>query len=166
MDAAVQLVTEGLTVVGAIVSVYLAVGIAAAFVEGEFAAMTGSAQARADVMYRIGLLTLCVAVVAFANVVAGDVAALLGDGVTSAADARDAVLRIGVYFLDMLIGLAVVVMAVGVAFGFVDAQLQAMLGQPGAFSTAMTRVVGVVLLGVGALFTVTISRIVIRAFGG
>jgi len=166
MDTAVQLVTEGLTVVGAIVSVYLAVGIAAAFVEGEFAAMTGSARAHADVLYRIGLLTLCVALVAFANVVAGDVASLLGNGVSGAQEAREAILRIGVYFLDMVIGLAIVVMAVGVAFGFVDGQLQTILGRPGSLSTAMTRVVGVVLLGVGALFTVTISRIVIRALGG
>lgn len=163
MDAAVHLVIEGLSVVGAIVSVYLAVGIAAAFVEGEFAAMTGSSQARADVLYRISLLVLCVAVVAFANIVGKDVAALLGNGVTSAEDAREAILRIGVYFLDMLIGLAVVVMAVGVAFGFVDAQLQALLGRPGSLSTAMARLVGVTLLGVGALFTVVISHIVIRA---
>lgn len=166
MDIAVGLVTQALNVIGAVVSVYLAAGIAVAFVEGQFAAMTGQAGVKADVMQRISLLVLCVAVVAFANVVARDVMTVLGTGLGDAGEIRAAILRIGVYFVDMLVGIAVVLMAVGVAFGFVDTQLQAVLGQPAGFSAAMSRVTAVVLLGIGALLTIAISRIVVGALGG
>ncbi len=165
MEAAVSLVTEALTIVGAIASVYLTVGIAVAFLEGQFAAMLDEPGVRAEVMRRIALLVLCVAVIAFANLIARDVAALLHPGMTSQA-IRAAILRIGVYFADVLVGLAVVLMAVGVAFGFVDTQLQAVLGHAAGFSVALSRVTTVILLGVGALLTVVISRIIIGALGG
>lgn len=166
MDVVVGLVTEGLTVIGAIASVYLAVGIAAAFVEGQFAAMVEEPGVRAEVMRRISLLVMCLAVIAFANLVARDVAQVLGAGAGDAGSIRASVLRIGVYFVDLLIGLAVVLMAVGVAFGFTDTQLQAVLGRPVGFSVALSRVTAVVLLGIGALLTIAISRVVIGALGG
>lgn len=166
METAVGLVTEGLTIVGAIVSVYLAAGIATAFVEGQVAVMTGQAGVRADVMRRISLLVMCVAVIAFANLITQDVVTVLTADAGSAAGIRSAILRIGVFFVDVLVGLAVVLMAVGVAFGFADTQLQVVLGQPAGFSTAMSRVTAVVMLGIGALLTVAISRIVVGALGG
>ncbi|HEC35807.1 MAG TPA: hypothetical protein ENI39_04640 [Anaerolineae bacterium] len=166
MEAAVGLVTEALTVVGAIASVYLAVGIAAAFLEGQFAAMLDEPGVRAEVVRRIALLVLCVAAIAFANLVARDVAALLSPGGATAGSIRVSILRIGVYFVDVLVGLAVILMAVGVAFGFVDTQLQTVLGQAAGFSAALSRAATVILLGVGALLTVAISRIVIGALGG
>lgn len=166
MDAVVGLVTEALTIVGAIASVYLAVGIAAAFLEGQFAAMLDEPGVRAEVMHRITLLTLCLAVIAFANLIAGDVAALLGATGSDPAALRAAVLRIGAYFVDVLVGLVVVLMAVGVMLGFVDTQLQAVLGRPAGLSVALSRVAAVVLLGLGGLLTVAISRVVVRALGG
>ena len=167
METAVGLVTEGLTLIGTIASVYLAVGIAAAFVEGQFASMTGQAGVRAEVMGRISLLVLCVAVIAFAHLIAQDVVTVLEEtGTQDTAVIRTAILRIGVYFVDVLIGLAVVLMAVGVAFGFVDTQLQVVLGRPAGFSTAIGRVAAVVVLGVGAFLTIVISRIVVGALGG
>ncbi len=166
METAVRLTTEGLTIVGAIASVYLTVGIAVAFLEGQFAAMLDEPGVRAEVLRRITLLILCVAVIAFVNLVARDVAALLEPAGATAESTRAAILRIGVYFVDVLIGLAVVLMAVGVLFGFVDTQLQAVLGRAVGLSTALSRVAAVALLGIGALLTVAISRIVIGALGG
>lgn len=163
MDAVVELVTEGLTIVGAVASAYLAVGIAVAFLEGQFAAMLDEPGVRAEVMHRITLLILCLAVIAFANLIAGDVAAILGSVGSDAGEIRTAVLRIGAYFVDVLVGLVVVLMAVGVMLGFVDTQLQAMLGRPVGLSVALSRVAAVVLLGLGGLLTVVISRIVVRA---
>jgi hypothetical protein len=165
VDAAVGLVSEALTIVGAAASVYLAAGIAVAFLEGQVAGLLDQPGARADVLRRISLLVGCVALIAFANLVARDVAALL-EPATGAAGVRAAVLRIGVYFVDMLVGLAVVLMAVGVAFGFVDTQLQVTLGRAAGLSVALSRVAAVVLLGVGALLTVALSRMVIGALGG
>lgn len=160
----IGLVKQALTIVAAIVSVYLAVGIAAAFLEGQFAAMTEQPAVKAEILQRITLLALCVAVIAFANVAAYDLGMIILSG--GLGDARGAILRVGVYFVDILIGLTVVMMAVGVAFGFVDTQLQVVLGRPVGFSTALSRVTAVVLLGIAGLLTVPISGIVIRALGG
>lgn len=166
VGAAVRLVTEGLSIVLAIVSVYLTVGIGTAFVEGQFAAMTDSPGARAEIMYRISLLVMCVAVIAFSHLISADVVAILGGGITDFANFRAAMLRIGMYFVDIVIGIAVVLMAVGVAFGFVDTQLQTVLGQPVGLSTALSRITAVLILGIGALMTVAIARAIIMALGG
>jgi len=165
-DVIVGLVGEALTVIGAIVSVYLAAGIGVAFLEGGLASALGEPGVRAEVMRRIVLLVLCVAFVAFANVIAGEVRTMVSGMGETAVSVRGAVLRVGAYFVDILVGAAVVVMAVGVAFGFVDMQLNTIFGRPGGLSAAMARVAAVILLGVGGLLTIVVSHVVIRALGG
>lgn len=165
MEIVARLVGEGLSIVGAIASVYLAVGIALAFVEGQFAAMTENPGVRAEVMYRISLLVLCLAVVAFAR----PLTRVVTEAILSAGDpgaVRAGILRLGAYFVDILIATAAILMAVGIAFGFVDHQLQVLLGHPGGVSVAIGRIVAVVVLGVGAMLTILLSRIVVRALGG
>jgi hypothetical protein len=163
LDTAVELAGQALSVIGAVASVYLAAGIVVAFVEGQIASMAGQPNVRADVMYRISLLAACVAVVAFAAPIARDVAGIL-EGIGADADAvRAAILDLGQYCASILIGLTVVVMAVGVALGFVDTQLNAVLGQPVGLSVALHRVAAVALLGIGGMMGMAIARIVVSA---
>lgn len=65
--------------------------------------------------------------------------------------------------VDTLIAVAAILMVVGVAGGFVADQLLTTLGAPYGASTAMLRVVTVILLAVGAFLTTVIANTVIDA---
>jgi len=163
MDAVVSVVTDALSILGAIVSVYLAVGIALAFVEGQIDAVAGRPSAR-DISSRIVLLVVCVALVALARGVSNDIAALVGGELGDATAVRGAVLNVGQYFLDILIASAAILLAVGVVTGFVGAQLATTAGEPMMLSRILGKLVVLTALAVGAFLTIRLSHIVIGAF--
>lgn len=68
--------------------------------------------------------------------------------------------------VDTLIAVAAILMVVGVATGFVAGQLLTTLGAPYGASTAMLRVVSVVLLAIGAFLTTVIANAIIDAVAG
>jgi len=162
MQDVVSVVTDVLTILGAMVSVYLALGIAVAFLEGQMDALTGRPAAR-DIGYRVALLIVCVALVALARGVSDDVAALVGDELTDRASVRGAVLNVGQYALDILIGSAALLMAVGVVTGFVGAQLATMAGEPLMLSRVLGKLTVIVALAAGAFLTITLTHIVVDA---
>lgn len=162
MGALVSVVTDVLTILGAMVSVYLALGIAAAFLQGQMDALTGRPAAR-DIGYRVALLIVCVALVALARGVSDDVAALVGDELTDGPSVRGAVLNVGQYALDVLIGSAALLMAVGVVTGFVGAQLATMTGEPLMLSRVLGKLTAIVALTAGAFLTITLTHIVVDA---
>lgn len=162
MDDFVRLVSDGLSVAGALVSAYLALGIAVSFIEGQMAAASGRSVALADIMVRVSVLVACLAIVAFARLVADDVAAVVGGGLDLPA-MRAAILRIAAYFLDVLIGASVVVAAVAIALGFLDGQIGVLVGEAHGVSVAIGRVVGVIVMLVGGLFTVWIAHVIVGA---
>jgi hypothetical protein len=77
-----------------------------------------------------------------------------------------AIRRIATVVIDIAIGIAVILMAVGIATGFVGGQFLVTVGQPYGLSTAWVRVISVVMLGIGALLTITIVNTVINAVAG
>ncbi len=162
MEAVVSAVTDGLSILGAVVSVYLALGIGLAFLEGQIDTMTGRPPAR-DIMRRITLLVVCVTLIAFARSVSDDVADLVGGELDSDQAMREAVLRIGQYFLDVVIGAAALLLTIGVAMGFVGAQLATMAGEALHLSTVLARLTIIVALAVGAFLTISISNVIIGA---
>jgi len=162
MDAVVGAVTDGLSILGAVVSVYLAIGIGAAFLEGQIDTMTGRPPAR-DIVRRITLLVVCVTLIAFARSVSGDVADLVGGELDSDVAVREAVLRIGQYFLDVVIGAAAILLAIGVAVGFVGAQLATMAGEALHLSNVLAKLLIVVALAMGAFLTISIANVIIGA---
>lgn len=162
MEDVVSVVTDVLTILGAMVSVYLALGIAVAFLEGQMDALTGRPAAR-DIGYRVALLIVCVALVALARGVSDDVAALVGDELTDQASVRGAVLNVGQYALDVLIGSAALLMAVGVVTGFVGAQLATMAGEPLMLSRVLGKLTVIAALAAGAFLTITLTHIVVDA---
>ena len=162
MQDVVSVVTDVLTILGAMVSVYLALGIGVAFLEGQMDALTGRPAAR-DIGYRVALLIVCVALVALARGVSDDVAALLGDELTDQASVRGAVLNVGQYALDVLIGSAALLMAVGVVTGFVGAQLATMAGEPLMLSRVLGKLTVIVALAAGAFLTITLTHVVVDA---
>ena len=162
MQDVVSVVTDVLTILGAMVSVYLALGIGVAFLEGQMDALTGRPAAR-DIGYRVALLIVCVALVALARGVSDDVAALVGDELTDQASVRGAVLNVGQYALDVLVGSAALLMAVGVVTGFVGAQLATMAGEPLMLSRVLGKLTVIAALAAGAFLTITLTHIVVDA---
>ena len=162
MDAVVSVVTDVLTVLGALISAYLAIGIALAFVEGQIDAVSGRPSGR-DIISRIVLLVACVALVALARGVSSDIAALVGDELNDAAAVRGAVLNVGQYFLDILIASAALLLALGVVTGFVSAQLATIAGEPMMLSRILGKMMVLTGLAVGAFLTIRLSHIVIGA---
>jgi len=162
MEAVVGAVTDGLSILGGVVSVYLALGIGLAFLEGQVDAMTGRPPAR-DIVRRIVLLVVCVTLVAFAQSVSDDVADLVGGELDSDLAVREAVLRIGGYFLDVAIGAAATLLAIGVAMGFVGAQLATMAGEALHLSTVLARLTIIVALAMGTFLTISIANVIIGA---
>jgi len=155
-------VSIGLSILGAIASVYLAVGIGLAFLRAQVDTITGRPAGR-DIVGRIILLTLCLAFVTFARSVTDDVCALMGGELESVAEVRRAVLNIGQYFLDIIIASVAVLLAVGIATGFVGSQMAALAGESGVMSQVMAKTLAVIGLAVGGLLTVTIAHVIVDA---
>jgi hypothetical protein len=162
MDVVVAVVSDGLTILGALVSVYLAVGIGLAFLGAQVDAALGRPSGR-DIFLRIALLAFCVALVAFARSVSATVGGLLGGDLASAAATRMAILRIGQYFLDVVIGTAAVVLAVGVAMGLVGAQLATVAGEALHLSEVLSRLFMLVALAAGAFLAIAMANAIIAA---
>ena len=78
----------------------------------------------------------------------------------------DALRTLAKVIVNTLIAVAAILMVVGVATGFVAGQLLTTLGAPYGASTAMLRVVSVILLAVGAFLTTVIANAVIDAVAG
>ena len=162
MDAVASVVTDALSILGALASAYLAIGIALAFVEGQVDAVAGRPSAR-DIGSRIVLLVACVALVALARGVSNDMAALVGGELNDAAAVRGAMLNVGQYFLDIMIGSAALLLALGVVTGFVGAQLATIAGEPLMLSRILGKLTVLTALAVGAFLTIRLSHIVIGA---
>lgn len=74
-----------------------------------------------------------------------------------------AIRTIATVVIDIMIGVSVTLMAVGIATGFVGGQFLVTVGQPYGLSSAWVKVISVVLLGIGALLTITIVNTIINA---
>lgn len=81
-------------------------------------------------------------------------------------DIVNALRQIAQTVIDILIGISVILMAVGIATGFVGGQFMVTVGQPYGLSSAWVKVVSVVLLGVGAMLTITIVNTLIKILAG
>lgn len=162
MEAVAEVVADGLSIVGGLVSAYLAIGVGLAFLEGQFDAAMGRPSAR-DIAGRIVYLTVCVALVAFAQGIKGDIAAIIGGNVDSAKAMRSAYVDIARYFMTIIIGAGSIMLAVGVITGLVGAQLATIAGQALHLSEILARLIMVVGLGVCTVLTLAISNAIIDA---
>jgi len=67
--------------------------------------------------------------------------------------------------IDILIGIAAILMAVGIATGFVGGQFMVTVGQPYGLSAAWVKVIAVVILGIGAMLTIVLVNTIIDIIG-
>jgi len=89
-----------------------------------------------------------------------------GAGGTRGGDIVEAFRSIGKVVIDILIGLAAVLMAVGIASGFVGGQFMVTVGAPYGLSAAWIKVISVAILGIGAMLTIVIANTIIDAVTG
>ena len=77
----------------------------------------------------------------------------------------DALRQITQVVIDILIGIAAILMAVGIATGFVGGQFMVTVGQPYGLSAAWVKVIAVVILGIGAMLTIVLVNTIIDIIG-
>ena len=68
--------------------------------------------------------------------------------------------------IDIFIGIATILLAVGIVTGFVGGQFMVTVGHPYGLSQAWTKVIAVVILGIGAMLTIAIVNTVIDIMAG
>lgn len=66
--------------------------------------------------------------------------------------------------VDLLIAISALLMAIGIATGFIGGMIDSMLGRPGNLSNAWSRVAGVIVCFVGAVFTIMIANFIFTQF--
>jgi hypothetical protein len=88
-----------------------------------------------------------------------------GDG-GSGGKIVDALAQVAKWFISVLIGIASILLGVGVITGFVGGQFMVTVGNPLGLSTAWMRVISVVLLGVLAILGVVISNEIVDIISG
>jgi len=86
-----------------------------------------------------------------------------GDNGGRGGEIVEAIRQIATVVIDIMIGISVVLMAVGIITGFVGGQFLVTVGQPYGLSSAWVKVISVVMLGIGALLTITIVNTIINA---
>ncbi len=89
-----------------------------------------------------------------------------GGGGSRGGEIVEAIRTIATVVIDILIGVSVALMAVGIATGFVGGQFLVTVGQPYGLSSAWVKVISVVILGLGALLTIVIVNTIINAIAG
>ena len=88
--------------------------------------------------------------------------ALAEDGGTLLGAARDIAKKV----IDLLIGVAALLLAIGIATGFVQGQFETMVGRPMGLANAWVRVAAVVICAAGAFLAVQAANMVIDALAG
>ncbi len=76
----------------------------------------------------------------------------------------DALENLALGMVNLLIAISALLMAIGIATGFVGGMIDSMLGRPGNLSNAWARVAGVIVCFVGAIFTIMIANFIFSQF--
>ncbi len=159
-----SLVREGWAIAAGMMSAVLAIGIALAFLESQWGAISGKAYMLAQAFDKIAFLAACglvvVAATLSANMLQSAVAGALGG---SRAGLVEAFRQVGTLIVDMLIVAAAILVTLGILGGSLAGQFAVMLGRAGGVSDAMARIIGAVILGIGAALTIPIAHAIVDA---
>jgi hypothetical protein len=126
---------------------------------------TKCVRALVTVAARVGL-TLALLLLATAPAFAQDPEPGGGGGGGRGGQIVGALRQIGVVVIDIMIGISAILMAVGIATGFVGGQFMVTVGQPYGLSAAWVKIISVVILGIGAMLTIVIVNTLIDIMSG
>ena len=145
-------------------SAVLAIGIALAFLESQWGAISGRAGMLSHAFDKIVFLAACGLVVVAATLSTS----MLQSAVAGAASGSregfvEAFQRVGTLIVDLLIVAAAILVTLGILGGSLAGQFAVLLGRPGGVSDAMSRIVGAVICGIGAALTIPIAHAIVNA---
>lgn len=69
-------------------------------------------------------------------------------------------------FVTFLIAVAALLLAIGIATGFLSGMIESAVGRPGGLSTTWMRLAGVVVCFIGAVLTIIVANTIIDAMTG
>lgn len=118
-------------------------------------------QKRTKLLFRVARVVLLAALVVQALAVASPVLADEPDPGGRGGQIVGALRQIAQIVIDIFIGIATILLAVGIVTGFVGGQFMVTVGHPFGLSQAWTKVIAVVILGIGAMLTIVIVNTVI-----
>jgi hypothetical protein len=78
----------------------------------------------------------------------------------------DALQKLTMAFVDFLIGVSALLLAIGIATGFLTGMVESMVGRPGGLATTWMRLAGVVVCFIGAILTISIANSIISNLSG
>jgi uncharacterized membrane protein YGL010W len=107
---------------------------------------------------RVLIMLLAVALFATTQVVPANAAL--------ASNALDGLKTLAKTIIDGIIGVAALVLAVGIATNFLTGMVETTIGRPGGLSTTSMRIVGIVVCFIGAVFTIAIANALIDNLKG
>jgi len=159
-----SLVRDGWTIAAAKMSAVLLIGIALAFVESQWGAISGRAGMMAVAFDKIIFLAACVLVIAAATLTTN---ILQGALASATSGSREGLVRafslVGMIVADVLIVAASLMVTLGILGGSLAGQFFVSIGHAGGLSDAMARVAGAVIFGVGGMLTIPIANLIIGA---
>ncbi len=159
-----SLVREGWAIAAGMMSAVLAIGIALAFLESQWGAISGRAGMLAQALDKIAFLAACGLVVVAATLSANLLqSAVAGSLSGSRAGLVEAFRQVGTLIVDVLIVAAAILVTLGILGGSLAGQFAVMLGRAGGVSDAMSRIIGAVILGIGAALTIPIAHAIVDA---
>jgi hypothetical protein len=81
-------------------------------------------------------------------------------------DITGALQKLTMAFVDFLIGVSALVLAIGIATGFLTGMVESMVGRPGGLASTWLRLAGVVVCFIGAILTISIANSIISNLSG
>ncbi len=82
------------------------------------------------------------------------------------ADVTSALQKLTMAFVDFLIGVSALLLAIGIATGFLTGMVESMVGRPGGLASTWLRLAGVVVCFIGAILTIAIANSIIGNLSG
>ncbi len=159
-----SLVHDGWTIAAAMMSAVLVIGVALAFIEGQWGAISGRAGMMAEAFDKIVFLAACVLVVAAATLATN---VLQGSLASAMSGSREGLTRaftyVGLVAADIIIVAASIMITLGILGGSIAGQFFVSIGNATGASDAMARVVGAIVFGMGAMLTIPIANFIISA---
>ncbi|MBU1749790.1 MAG: hypothetical protein KKA73_19060 [Chloroflexi bacterium] len=89
-----------------------------------------------------------------------------GGGGSGLAGITTSLANMGKIFVDFLIGVAAILLAIGLATGFVQGQAATMFGMPHALASTWMKLAGIVICFIGAILSIAVANAIIDAMSG
>ncbi len=157
---------EFITILLGAMSAVLAVGIALAWVEGQWGAMAGRPGQLYGAASKIIYLAVCGMIVTGAAALSSTLWGLLVSGQGSASGLSHGMVNVALVVVDTILVAISILLTIGILSGAIAGQFFITLGSARGWSDARSRMAGAIIFGIGGLLTIPIANIIVSAVAG